>query len=80
MIDLPKIKGCDLWYLVGLIASDGSLSKDGRHINITSKDGDFLHQLNRHFNLNLTVGTKKRGGGYEKLYYQLQIMNFYKIH
>ena len=27
-----------LWYLVGLIAADGSLSKDGRHVDLTLKD------------------------------------------
>lgn len=36
------IKGSALWYLVGLITSDGSLSKDGRHIDITSKDRNYL--------------------------------------
>lgn len=29
-------------YLVGLITSDGSLSKDGRHLNLTSKDNEIL--------------------------------------
>lgn len=42
-------------YAVGLIASDGSLSKDGRHIDLTSKDVEQLENfriaLNRNFNI-----------------------------
>lgn len=33
------------WYLVGLIASDGCLSGDGRHVTITAKDENYLEQL-----------------------------------
>lgn len=32
-----NIEGANLWYLVGLITSDGCLSKDGRHVDITAK-------------------------------------------
>jgi hypothetical protein len=39
------ISGSNLWYLVGLIASDGCLSSDGRHIDITSKDNLFLQRI-----------------------------------
>jgi len=42
-------------YSVGLIASDGSLSKDGRHIDLTSVDVDqlenFSHALGREFRI-----------------------------
>ncbi len=41
MINLNKIKPTDLWYVIGYIATDGYLSTDGRHINITSNT-DFL--------------------------------------
>jgi hypothetical protein len=35
----PKIKwNSEISYGIGLIATDGSLSKDGRHITFTSKD------------------------------------------
>ena len=33
------------WYAVGLIAADGCLSGDGRHVNITAKDGRYLADL-----------------------------------
>ena len=37
-----KLPSEKLWYLVGIIASDGCLSPDGRHIDITAKDPNFL--------------------------------------
>jgi DNA-binding transcriptional regulator WhiA len=40
-----KIEGPNLWYLVGLITSDGCLSSDGRHIDITSKDYNFMQKI-----------------------------------
>lgn len=48
------------WYLAGLITSDGCLYNDGRHINITSAERDYLelvkflcllpHKINRKYN------------------------------
>jgi len=35
----------DLAYAVGLIATDGNLSKDGRHLTVTSADRDMLETL-----------------------------------
>jgi hypothetical protein len=37
----------DLAYVVGLIATDGCLSRDGRHLAITSKDWDLLETAKR---------------------------------
>ncbi len=34
-----------LWYVVGLIATDGCLSPDGRHIDITAKDAVYLESV-----------------------------------
>lgn len=45
-----------LWYLVGLITSDGCLSKDGRHITLISKDPLFLEQLRQAFRLTCRIG------------------------
>lgn len=44
----------DIAYTVGLIASDGSLSKDGRHIDLTSIDMDQLR------NFSLAMGREYR--------------------
>lgn len=51
-----------LWYLVGLITSDGSLSKDGRHIDITSKEISFLNEVKKSCNISnkITLKNKRR--------------------
>lgn len=49
-----------LWYLVGLITADGSLSKDGRHIDITSKDYRHLKILKDTIGLNNKITIKNR--------------------
>ena len=54
----------DLWYLVGLIATDGCLSGDGRHIDITAKDFDFLDAVRGSLNVTNKIGFKVSGGGH----------------
>lgn len=49
------------WYLVGLIATDGCLSGDGRHLTIAAKDADFLEAIRTAAGLSCRV-TKVRGG------------------
>jgi hypothetical protein len=51
----------DFAYAVGLLASDGSLSKDGRHIDFTSKDIEQVKNFKRCLGLNNMVGEKKSG-------------------
>lgn len=68
-----KIKGSNLWYLVGLITSDGCLCKDGRHIDITSKDRDFLQTIKEHLGLINRVGIKNKNT--HKQAYRIQIAN-----
>lgn len=68
-----NITGSNLWYLVGLITSDGCLSKDGRHINITSKEKDFLFSIKNNYNLVNRIGTKFNCVGKEA--YQIQLAN-----
>lgn len=50
----PKPKGkvnikwsANFAYAIGLIVSDGSLSKDGRHISFTSKDKERVDNFNK---------------------------------
>ncbi|MES2668631.1 MAG: LAGLIDADG family homing endonuclease [Patescibacteria group bacterium] len=62
----------DLAYVIGLIASDGNLSPDGRHISITSKDPDLVMTAKRILALPSSIGTKARGGSKEKKYFVLQ--------
>ena len=54
-----------LAYLAGLIAADGCLVNDGRHINITSIDIDLLEEVKTILSLNCAIGKKRNGfGGY----------------
>src|SRR5471030_1098956 len=81
MVDLSLIKPEHLWYTVGLIATDGNLSKDGRHIVITSKDQEHLEGLKIILNLTLKLTRKARGYSKDKKYFALQIgdVKFYKF-
>ncbi len=74
-----KIEGPNLWYLVGLITSDGCLCKDGRHIDITSKDRDFLKLIRERLGLTSQVCVKNKG--MDKQAYRIQIasINFYNF-
>jgi len=70
-----------LWYVVGLITTDGNLSIDGRHIYITSKDRGFLYSVRRALLLSNKISRKARGGESEKKYSVLCISDtkFYKF-
>ena len=80
MIDLNKVRLADLWYIIGYIATDGSLSIDKRHINITSKDRKYLYLIRNALYLKNKIGRKKRSLGGDKIYSQLQIgdVSFYR--
>jgi hypothetical protein len=69
--DFPKWNS-DLAYVVGIIATDGNLSSNGRHINITSKDLEMVLRIKRLLKLKNKIGRKARGGVREKKYYLLQ--------
>ncbi|MBU0759870.1 MAG: hypothetical protein KKA34_05880 [Candidatus Omnitrophica bacterium] len=72
-----KIGGPNLWYLVGLITSDGCLSKDGRHIDITSKNYEFLSRLKERLKIKNKVGIKNRDTKKEAYHIQIANRNFY---
>jgi len=69
----------ELWYLVGLIASDGCLSKDGRHIDITAKEYDFLEKIRNQVGLKVKIGIKNRGRSNEAYHIQISNKNFYEF-
>lgn len=81
MIDLNKIKPEHLWYFIGLIVTDGNLSKDCRHITLTSKDREHLFLVQKAMGLKGTIGRKARGGSQDKIYSTLQFsdVTFYKF-
>jgi intein/homing endonuclease len=62
----------NLAYAIGVISSDGNVSTDLRHINITSKDKEMLETLKRILHLENMIGVKARGGEEEKKYFVLQ--------
>ncbi len=72
-----KIEEPNLWYLVGLITSDGCLSSDGRHINITSKEQDFLNNVNQILGAGNRIGTKDKGKINQTYQIQFSNRNFY---
>jgi len=74
-----KIEGPNLWYLVGLITSDGNLSKDGRHVDITSKEKGFLEFLIERFDIPNKVCIKNRGTDKEACRIQISNKNFYEF-
>ena len=70
-----------LSYAVGIISTDGNLSPDGRHINITSKDKNLILQTKKALGIDYRVGRKSRSFGKNKKYYVLQFgdKNFYEF-
>lgn len=57
----------NLAYAVGLLATDGNLSKDGRHIDLTSKDIEQLENFKTCLEIDNKIGFKS--SGYSKLMY-----------
>lgn len=55
---VPIIWSADFAYAIGLIASDGSLSKDGRHISFVSADRDLVEMFHRILGLRVKIGMK----------------------
>lgn len=63
-MSLPKrtyVWSPDIAYSVGLITSDGSLSKDGRHIDLTSVDIDQLQNFSRAMGREFRISNKFSG-------------------
>ena len=67
------------WYLVGLITSDGCLSSDGRHIDITAKDSEYLECVKQQAGLSCKVGEKSRGKGDLSHHLQISNIEFYEF-
>jgi len=69
-----NIEGANLWYLVGLITSDGNLSSDGRHIDITSSDYEFLLGIKELTGIKNKIGIKY-GNNKKQKAFRIQIAN-----
>lgn len=63
----------ELAYVVGLIAADGSLSKNGRHIDFTSADMENIINFQTCLGLlDIKVGTKNSAYNNDTQYYRIQ--------
>lgn len=68
-------------YAIGLLVTDGSLSKDGRHICFTSKDLELIEHFQRSLNIDCSISKKASGSQELKKYFVIQIgdVKFYKF-
>jgi hypothetical protein len=64
-----------LAYAVGLITTDGCLSKDKRHIDFTSADRQLVETLKNCLSLKNRIGAKSNGQNTQKEYYHVQFSN-----
>lgn len=83
MKPLSKIKirwSPNFAYAIGLLATDGSLSKYGRHIDFTSKDLEQLKNFKKCLRIKNKIGTKTSGYS-KKKYHRIQFgdVRFYKF-
>ena len=63
----------ELAYAVGLIASDGCLSSDGRHLLFVSKDIEQIENLKKCLGLKVKIGVHKNGRRFgNKSYHRVQ--------
>jgi len=65
-------------YAIGLLVSDGCLSKDGRHIILTSNDVEQLNTFNDCLGLSIKIGQKYSGTGNMSYYIQFSDVYFYR--
>ena len=64
---LSTVWSVELAYAVGLIATDGNLSSDGRHLSIPSKDEDLLESLKRCLRLGNRITRHSSGRAIRRL-------------
>lgn len=65
----------ELAYVVGLITTDGSLSIDGRHLDITSNDVQLLDTAKKCLKINNKITPKSSGFTGKKTSYHIQFGN-----
>lgn len=51
----------DYWYLVGLVATDGNLSRSGRTVTIVAKDRRYLEAIVRRLGITNKIGLHPGG-------------------
>jgi hypothetical protein len=78
----PKGKVHIVWspnfaYAIGLLASDGSVSNDGRHIDFTSNDREQLRNFASALKIDATLTHKKSGMGHKVMRIQFSDVYFH---
>ena len=68
-----------LAYTVGLLVADGCLSKDGRHVSLTSKDRVQVETFRRCLKLKTKLSTKLSGSGNLAYHTQFGDVLFYRF-
>ena len=68
-------------YIIGVIATDGNLSSDLRHLIITSKDYEMVINCRKYLGITNKITKTSRGGSTNKKYYMLQFgdKNFFEF-
>src|SRR3989344_1701616 len=64
-------------YAIGLLVTDGNLSKDGRHIDLTSKDKEQLLNYTKSLGIKVKITSKHSGAGNKHLRVQFGDRLFY---
>src|SRR3990167_9600152 len=74
------IWSANIAYAIGLLATDGNLSKDGRHITMRSSDIDLLEAFNFSLNLKIPIRQSHNDGLAKKPSYRVQFsdVKFYR--
>ncbi len=69
-----------LAYAIGLLTTDGNLSKDGRHINMRSSDTQLLQTFKKCLNLKAKIVQSKNDGWAKRPCYRVQFskVQFYR--
>lgn len=66
-------------YAIGLLTTDGCLSKDGRHFDMSSKDTEQLENFMRCLGIKNKIGIKTSGSGKKSFRIQFGDVNFYRF-
>ncbi len=66
-------------YCIGLLTADGCLQKDGRHIDLTSKDWEQVATFKKCLGLKVKIGKKRSGLGIEYWRIQFGDVLFYRF-
>jgi hypothetical protein len=66
-------------YAIGLLVTDGCLSKDGRHIILVSKDREMIENFKKCLSLENNIGIHLSGIGRQSFRVQFGDVNFYSF-